>query len=383
MGAFPKQFLLAERQFDLPYDWNMINVGRFVLHHAPDLPIYRVDGIQAEVAGVLLGWPISLMVDPKSDVNFWELSGRWAFISDEGQVQMDPLGSYSIVYSPELRLVGSSTGVFPAGLLQSDEALNRALDLPAKDHWYPFGLTPYSNAKRLLPHHHLDLNTYAVKRVAAPFQIDRVENPLAKIALNLRCQLDSLKQQFPLTVGLTAGNESRMLLAGLKYPSDTCHFFTIGRPGENQDVRTARALAKRFNLQHDLLPRMRNSKEESLWSNRVGHCVAGATLQNAKTKTQLRQDSIILKGIGGEVGRGGYYREGDETRTTLEPDELIRRLGLPRTEKIRETASQWLRGLSFDGLSQLFAFLHIENRVGCWQHPSYMGTSLTGPVSGR
>ena len=350
--GLPKQFVLGRTEPLAPPGWVRREVGDWHLAHAPDLPCQLVHG-----GDHLLGWPVG----PAND-----LGGRGVRISG-ATVTLDPFGSYSVVYHPS-GVVASSTAVVPPGLLDEDAALG----LPEKDNWYPFGLTPYADVRRLLPGHALSLREMrAVRGSPAGFGELADADVADVVARSLRDHFNRLAADYRIVMGLTAGNESRMLLAALRGLQDQVDTFTI--ESVPQDVRTARALARRFGFAHRVEGAIRDPDAERVWFDRVGRCVAGATLRNAGIKTRLRTDAVFVKGIGGEIGRGYYYRPDDRPGTALTPDDLLDRMRLPTVPALVRAADAWLRSVSPSDVFGTLDRLYLENRVGCWAAPQLHG----------
>ncbi len=314
-----------------------------------------------------------------------EMGGRWIYL-DRDEVRHDPLGSCSVVYGTEAEVVASSTAVIPPDLLRRDAGLEAAFDLPEKDGWYPFGLTPYANVRRLLPNHVLRLGSLTPVRVPAP----GVENrdgqdgqALDTIARNLREQLQALAAANLLTVGLTAGNETRMLLAGLRGATDAALFFTLHTAGieharaRQLDVYAGCRLAEQFGLDHVVIPRLRSAEAERLWFERTGRCVSGGPLNKSVSKRILPPERVDVRGLGGEVGRAYYYRLGDRPDTALPVETLTTRLGLPRHEAVLRAGREWVGSAEVRDAYDLLDLLYLENRVGCWASTHALGDVTT------
>lgn len=356
----PGQFVLAHSPPEAPQGWDRRSLGPWHLAHSPDLPVNPTPPDEPD--GFLLGWPLGDDTD---------LGGRWVHL-DSTSVRLDPLGSYSVVYH-EAGIVASSTAAMPRDALEENTDLTTVLNLPDEDNWFPFGLTPYHKVHRLLPDHLLHLPSLTVERQHQFGQLDTDDEASANIVAGNLCeQFDKLASCTPITLGLTAGNETRMLLAALRYHTEGVSFFTIGK-STSQDVRTARRLARRFDLRHKNFQPVRDESEEAAWFERVGRCVAGATMRNAALKRLLGQDAVLVKGLGGEVGRGYYYATADETDIEFDIEELLHRMHLPIVSPLAEAGQRWLEDLTVTDAHSVLDHAYIENRVGCWAAPQIHG----------
>jgi hypothetical protein len=117
----------------------------------------------------VIGHPIGCWDDlrlprPAGDLRFadavesslTDISGRYvAIIAADGlqRVYPDSAGQLGVVFNAEAGLVASSLLLPAANLADPDDELARPLDLPHRDLFYPFGLTPDRKVRRLLPNH--------------------------------------------------------------------------------------------------------------------------------------------------------------------------------------------------------------------------------------
>jgi hypothetical protein len=360
-----KQFILSGAGISFP-DALHRAVGGFELSHSPDLPAVdvAVDGEH----GTLLGWPLHL--DGRTDITraeYDELGGRYLFISAT-RVLHDPLGSYGVVYSPDLETAASTSALLPQDRLVERSELNAFLDIPAKKRWYPFGLTPYENVHRLQPNHSLDLDRWRVERRNLP---RRTEGNLDVIVDGFTASMDAIKQLGPAMIGMTSGNETRMLLAGLRGHQDL-YSFTFAT-ANMVDTNTGRALAKLERIPHDVIEPRRDPAVSQDWFNRVGRSVTGQSMTNAASKEDLPRDRWFVKGMGGEIGRGFYYADGDTPSIVLTAEDLLGRMKLPVHPVMVEAGTQWVSRLDPEDSLDLLDMLFTDNRMGCWSIPQMHG----------
>lgn len=371
---YSKLFYLAESAKPFAKSWTIRPVGGLYLSHGPDLPATDVifDGTKA----VLLGWPIHLEEGKSYTVeSLADIGGRWVVIT-EHYVIPDPLASYSVVFSQQLNVVAASPVLIPRDRLSPDHDLNSALGLPSVDMWYPFGLTPWSNVKRLLPEHVLDLDTFTVTRPRRQETRQSEEVALKKVVSNLRQTLDQLQAVKPVSILTTAGRDSRMILAAAK--KENLDLITFRGDKSAKDVRVAKQLASMLNVPHSIISIRDDNGPNHTWFEIVGRSVAGASLRSSSTKLSLSPSKVYLKGIGGEVGRRtNYYRPSDEARPSLTPEELVLRFRFPLHGSILEAADEWLTSCpSYQTAGELIEIAYRENRVGGWASPQLHGDSI-------
>lgn len=370
-----KFFCLSETATVPADDWSVHSVGRRYLAAGPDLPLRKVryDGEE----GLLLGWPIHHQDHETLDqASLDKLAGRWVLIT-ESSVIPDPLATYSVVYSADNRVVAASPAVIPDGWLVPDTSLNECLDLPNSDLWYPFGLTPWKNLSRLLPDHVLDLSNFRVKRIRrTPIAVND-SAAIQRISRRLQEILSILSETAPVTILMTAGNDSRILLSASRGITGILLLTLTGRR-TSIDQRVAEQVSKLAGAEHQTREISSDDKQSRIWFEVVGRCVAGAAMRSAGTKNALDANRQYLKGVGGEVGRiTNYNRPGDPDKQTIEASELVDRLHLPQHPSLLSAANTWMSGLpTYTNVVELIELTYRENRIGAWASPQLHADSV-------
>ena len=131
---------------------------------------------------------------------------------------------------------------------------------------YPLGLTPRDGVERVLPNHFLDLSDWTLVRrwPTAPLVFDAdpvtVQHMVGEVT---RRAIAALARDHVLQSPLTAGRDSRALLACARGMADRMTLFTAELPRELvgwRDVTVATAIARRFGLRHVVLRHRRARK---------------------------------------------------------------------------------------------------------------------------
>ena len=396
---FNRQFVVASRPLIVADGWRQHTIARSVLHTAPDLPVVRI--VCSRGSGLVLGWPIHqgrlfdekdvlFYEDDPSEIPFAGLSGRFVALVEERdglKCYLDPCGYLPLVYCPAQRMVASTTGLIPRDKGSRDDIdLVAALGIPANDNWFPFGLTSRVDVRRLLPNHALDLATFETTRywpVEAPATTidDRTtSSKVEEIAWRLQQNVAALAAHGELICHLTAGRDSRTLLASARNLVDGFRFVTFRLPDRTaiDDCNVAAALATRFGLRHNEVE-CSTATEADLenWLHDTGRCVAGRTWRLATTwKNISPRTKFSLTGLGGELGRAVDWQESDDARGTIPTDELLARLGL-RLARVPHSMARageaWRAGLGPLSLSLLLDFGMMELWIPCYAAPSFYG----------
>ena len=371
------QFVLSRSRADVPSGWRTAEGAGWHLA-VNDLPIHElVDG--ERFLGWCVGHPLSahpVRLDPNNIESFYEtFAGAWALVLvGMGRLLLDPGGQVPVVYDTETEIAASTPTLIPTAQPR-DLQFEHEVGFPERDGWFPFGLTSRPNIRRLLPNHELDLERWTVTRNwPSPdhdFSIHKDMKPLvASICRDVTNTIRLAREQHPLQITLTAGLDSRMVLACAREFVSDAKFFTYSRPEETCDMHIAQRLARIAQLDHRFLPFIDASREQMVeWLHRTGHSISGGILHIHPSLTQLDPSRVLVTGIGGEIGRSIYYRRGDSSNMALNAEILLRRVGRPAAPRLLEAGAHWLEGLrSFDPFVKL-DLLYIENRLGCWAAP--------------
>lgn len=369
--------------------WRSTTVGEWHVNTHAELPHVPVT-VNGREEGILLGWPIDNClithfetqgVAPEQAV--YTLGGRWLYVGPTS-IHVDAMASQPCVFDPARRIAASSPGLIDAPL---DHDLSNAFDVVGRDGWYPFGLTPKVGVRRLLPNHALDLTTFSDERVhgtsVAPVSLRIAAHTV------LRALRDSGEALAPhgLYVGLTAGNDTRMLLAGLRNVSNKVSFYTGVRStsaGNDIDLTIASLLSRKFGLSHDTPIRPSAVASEELseatrgWLDRTGWVRAGA-----RALGYIRLGShyaFAANAVGGEIGRAMYWGRQDESGRGISPAELVDKVRAPAVSKVQSAASKWLAPISDLDRQSVLDLLYLENRLGAWSSPAVLG-GVGPPVS--
>ena len=401
------QFLLAKAEAPLLASWPKQQLGQWILHFHPNLPVREI----RSPAGTQVGWILGLAVDTEgrtlppvwhlpfdcgqvdaairfeSELN--RLGGRFAavYLTARGQrFYLDASGSLAAVYCEDRQVLASSCHLIPQiDGLQRNVALIQALGISHRDGYFPFGLTPWSRISRLLPNHYLDLSGWTTGRhwpkSSWANSAGHPEEAVRDIAVLVEAFIAGVAKETPLQVPLTAGNDSRMLLACSRPSLANIRFYTDAIPDftARMDCTCGRRIAKRFGLDYSVRAWREATKEEiDDWLYRTGSSVVDRISRNTGTDEQSDRKCVTLLGLGGEVSRGFYWRPNDDPAFPLASRELLRRFSFPAVDILVKEAANWLSELPTANLFEKLDLFYLEQRLGCWAGPS-----MYGPVGSR
>jgi hypothetical protein len=396
------QFLLAKTEVPAVASWPKQQIGPWILHWHPRLPVTEIRSQNNALVGWLMGlaldaeghslspmWRLSFDCDEVDGATRFEselngLSGRFAAVfltSRSDRFYLDASGSLATVYCEDHQVVASSCNLIPQiGDLQENLVLIRALGLPQRDGNFPFRLTPWLGITRLLPNHFLDLRDWTAKRHWPKSQLldptGHPEETVRDIAALIETFISGVTRLAPAQIPITAGYDSRVLLACSRPSLPSIRFYTTQIPdvSARMDCAYGRRIAKRFGLDHSVISWKNASRAEiENWLYCTGACVVGRITRCVGADQRLDPARFTLLGLGGELGRGYYWLPDDFPARPLSCDELLRRFHLPPVDLVLQEASDWLDQLPTADLLEKLDLYGIEQRLGCWAGPSMYG----------
>ena len=402
-----RQFIISPTKSFMPAPWQLREKAGLYLATHPSLPVLDVSTEDGAHIGYLMGWPItsegsvakvSLTLPVRKDEwqsltpsgetrgeeSLYALAGRWVFalITDETcRLYLDPCASQAAVYSGLLQVASATTALIPrTAETDYDDELVALMDIPKNDRWFPFGLTPRRSCRRLLPNHYLDLKKWTAHRHWPMLSLSEnagTGEAVRTVANSVKLTIQATLADGPVQCSITAGLDTRMFLACARSEIHRILFHTREDYSwsAKRDVYVAKHIARRFGLNHQLVPKADTPEAElASWLERTGRCVAGNAWLSARMIDSFQDESFILTGIAGAIARAYYWRDGDTPSTKVTVPLLIGRTRLlPLNDDIQEAGERWLAELPIrDALLTLDLF-YLEQRVACYSSPSRYG----------
>lgn len=333
----PGQFLLGSGFGTLPPGWRERQVAGITLQHHPQLPVITAgDGEHAlTLIGVLLDPD-----DPDSDdvsllrrllhgacepaalaAATARFGGRWVLIGTTPRRRFllhDALGLRQVfhtVAAPVQVMSEPGLGGSLLGLSPSQSAQRFVRSRPFSDnaeYRWPGTATPFSDIRHLLPNHWLDLDHGSTHRYWPTRALPRLSAEAAtrRLVPLLTGLVDAAAARFPLALGLTAGLDSRLVLAASRRHAADLHFVTVHQQrmaDDHDDLMVPGRLLDRLGLKHEILPARPMS---DTFANRfrdhvfLPHAVYGPDAEAIYRRFQRR--FAVVTGSGAEVGRCSF-----------------------------------------------------------------------------
>jgi len=387
------QFVISLAQLDILPDFEMYIINNiFIKSDIPLIPVYTRDSI---LIGALLGYPISLtqrkiinkkiildnfvgvgeITNEALEDEIFSLRGRFVFIYSTEKykrIYLDSDGTLPVVFDSNKKIIASSTGL----ILNDSEYLERfRRKLFNKvnvlhDGWFPSGLTAHKGVHRLLCNHYLDLVSWNTRRHWP--KVDFTQNMSSDVAAGIitnevRDTVSIITKAAPTVCSLTAGNETRLLLACSKDILKQLDFFTVNTPDTKLDVEVSKKLASKFGVNHKLLDLSFATADEQIsWLYKASHTVGGSNLTTHPTVYPLSKYTYSIGGLGGEVGRAFFWRNSDNLDMELTAGNIISRFGMPYDEDIYNATVKWFKTVEqFCPYTQL-DLAYLELRMSAW-----------------
>jgi hypothetical protein len=279
------QFVLGPSPAGLS-SWQTVNLSKkLVLSHDPELPVVQSTGEHCSLVlmGFILDWrePIatnSQILDglAESATTFEEcvdltaeLGGRWAMLfrnSAGSMIFHDASGQRQICHTKPgngERIWCASEPTLLAEVAQLDEdpsALSfiDRQEVNNNEYFWPGDRLPYLNSSSLLPNHALNIDDGAVRRFwpRQKHEYKPFDEMVERIIARLKGTITAASHRFPLALGLSAGWDSRTLLAACSEVSGDLIAYSSRQPGmkaDAADLVLSKQLAQMLGVKHELV----------------------------------------------------------------------------------------------------------------------------------
>ncbi len=321
------------------------------------------------------------------------VGGRFVIFASLGAQKImvsDPAGFKQLFYMRDFRggiWAASQSSILSEILeLKVDETLERDLySLPlfanTHEYWYPGDLSSYSGVKHLIPNHYLDLRLlkqvryWPMERIAK----ESVEDCVEKCSRILRGLYSSIQKRYDLAQGVTAGLDSRVLLAASREVRSRIEYLTHTHAGlgiNGADIMIPSKMLPALGLEHKIVVHyeMMDKKFESIYRRNVSTARYGHGL-NAyafhRYFSEQGKERVLINGVCGEITRGFYYLPALVPVNGLT---LCLLTGMRGSRMALEQFENWLvstREVSRESGVPLLDLFYWEQRIGSWAAMSY------------
>jgi len=261
------------------------------------------------------------------------------------------------------------------GLEMNPEAVDFIRSLKVDDfeiYWMPGDTTLYAEITALLPNHLLSLHDRKPSRYwpqARPPEVDQ-ETALHQSIGMLGGIMESAAHRFPLSIPMTAGWDSRLVLALNRSRASTLHTFTICYPGDtakSRDIAVPQRLLEKLGMTHHLVPYPQTVDPEFKKLVRRNNASANAAYSaDIQALHECHpQDHVCVTGDVAEIVKRYYH--GRRTHSgTVTAEELAKLSRFGTHPFARKALSRWLEDAARQPLDVLDLFCW-EQMAGRWQ----------------
>lgn len=400
---FRRQFILCDKIFKPTENW--INIP---LHHGLILSSHPDLHIQTEITNKNTMTFIGYIIDPrypsrsmkeilekmeKDNLDITELilqtypySGRWVIIYQDQKntfLFTDPCGFRQAFYSSNGNKVfcGSQPEIIDAvnslELTTSPDILDFILGKDYTKHesdWIG-NKTIYRNCYHLLPNNYLIFNKFESHRFAPINKLlsENKSSLLEKSALLIEGSIETVVKRENVWQALTAGWDSRVLLAASRKYSQAIKYF-VDRKGQisqwHPDISIPKRLSKKLGFDLHIINSTENPS--GIFITLLSKNVTGARVL-PKTRSIyanfLSQNPIIkINGNGSEICRNFYNKSGDLSDTDYNYIYLAKIFGYDKSRFAERELNEWKNQIMQPGNNnvRILDLLYWEQRLGNW-----------------
>lgn len=406
---FRRQFLVTPRAVELP-GWKHERVGEHNVYAHPELGL-TVHRSAPDTVLVLLGFAIDpdhperddaavlvALADDrargKEQPTIDRLSGRFVLFVFDGSaitVQADAAGARAVEYTwtgdefhaaSQSFLLAEAVPLADGGRTALFRGSRHArLDREA---FLPADVTLFDEVHRLIPNHRLDVAERRHVRVwpVGPVAGASLAEAAGFAAGQLSASIDAASFRFPLSLPMTAGYDSRALLAATPQSRRSRVFLYtllyrhLGR--FSADPHVAARVARRVGLQHHLVDcsRLPGSEWRGLYigNSPLAHYDDWGIIAQGML-AGLPGGHVALKGNASEIVRNFYWHDGVAPPTRDAADILALHPGWSELPFVADAVERWFEatapvarasGVAIDDL------FYWEHRCGSWQAQSQL-----------
>ena len=284
---YSNQFVLGPAYIERLGTWQKIKVNHsiYLMVH-PDLNAYQAahenksltligfildpDNPQNSDADIVNALILKLSDADSFIAHTYRHGGRWILIVNDGKeirLLNDAVGLRQVFYSDVLHTeelwCASQPGMIADQLtLEMDPEGVDFIDSyefrKNPEFRWPGNGSPYRQVKHLLPNHYLNLETGHCKRYwpDKPLSDLSFHEGIELISALLRGLMKSASNRFDLALSITAGLDSRVVLAASKEIRDSASYMTVRQirmPDDYADITIPSQLLSRLGLKHDVV----------------------------------------------------------------------------------------------------------------------------------
>jgi len=396
---FRRQFFLGPEFIEEFPRWKRMHLGALCLSVHPDLESYQV--VDGNKSITLLGYVLdpnnpqagnaevidALLRKLDRSEEFFahtsDLGGRWILAVNDGRETLlfnDAGGLRQLHYAQSRSAKMTLCASQPALIA---EALGAAMDKEAMDfinsreyddfevYWLPGDASLYEEIKVLLPNHYLNLRTGRPHRYWPDADLKNTSHreALTEGSRLLRGLMKSAQRRYGMALSMTAGWDSRVMLALSREIVRDLYCFTLAYPHtENtRDVVIPAALLKRLGLNHSIIryPERVNGDFKKIYRRNIAAANNAYCADAQALYEQYPPDRVCITGDVAEIVKC-YYRLPQPEERKVSARELADLCRIGTHPFLMKAFEKWLGAADPRNVHLLDLFCW-EQMAGRWQ----------------
>jgi len=408
---FRRQFLITEKLCPSLNHWNHQLLGKYTIYAHPDVELSTAESENRDLQIALIGFIIDpyhpnrsnreilagvsafpFSIDRIADL-LYNLGGRFVLIinrQEDTYIFHDPCGLRSVYYTKFNGhiTVGSQPlileKVYP--IKKEDVFHNYKTSKYVEnniEHWIPSGQSVFDDINHLVPNHYLQFSSYTQKRYWPRKKL--FIKSLDEVVLSASALLEKLllagNNRFKMALPLTAGLDSRTILAGSKNIASDIYFFTLQYRNLNlksNDIRIPHEILKSLDFTHHVInctgeidSDFRETYERNV---SMSHLNDWGKIAYGMHK-YFPEDRVTLKGNCSEISRCFYYHSGKHQPINSLDDIIGLEPGWKNSGFIKEGLEGWFDEaiiVEENTDIDILDLFYWEHRMGSWQAQSQL-----------
>jgi hypothetical protein len=242
-----------------------------------------------------------------------------------------------------------------------------------REYRWPGNATAFRETTHLLPNHYLDLRTGRVWRFwpKAPIEKATLVQGVDNAVEILEGLMDAAYRRFDLVLGMTAGLDSRVVLAAARRNRNKLRAITVRQgqlPDDHADLVVAARLLGQLDIPHSVvkaLPYMSAAFSKAFKENVfLAHDHYGPDAE--AIRHEFSREKVAATGSGAEVARASFRARIDANKSRYSAVDLARLLLMEDNEFAVRAYARWLDETGDLHGVHLLDLLSWENLHGNW-----------------
>jgi hypothetical protein len=319
------------------------------------------------------------------------IGGRWLIIvqrQDDTILFTDPAGLRQVYYT-DIDVTKQIHCASEPGLLQKicgftidpeAESFQHSPGFQANsEYWWPGDKSCFREVKRLLPNFFLDSSSGVCKRFwpVKPFKHREKVDVIKLLSKRLPSFMDAISRRGRVAVAITAGLDSRMVLASCKPVLKQLEFMTVKQDGmadSHPDLQIPRIFADNLGFNHKIVGNESNNVRNTFrrsYKDSILHFHEKWLPDAQSIYDAYNQEAIIVVGSMAETGRL-YYKSSLPAGKQLTSAQLASAANLGSHPFAIDAFADWLHGAENTFNYNLADLFYWEQRAGRWMATSQL-----------